>query len=111
MQALPIKAIQLKVRDFSAEKGVSPDSQSIEFQAPLQKSDSEVKASLVDQDGKIIAGSYMNLCEEVVVMRGDSGFDDLSRLEDCLRWFKKNAVRLACEIRQASRLFLIFRTW
>ena len=61
-KALPVAAIRLKVGNHQATKKVKPGDTQILFNVPLDKTEYEVKAEMLNARQKVIAGAYYVYC-------------------------------------------------
>ena len=58
MKALPVQSINLTVGDYSDTKKVRAEDQQIVFDVSLKQGNTNVKGTMLDQNGEIIAGVY-----------------------------------------------------
>lgn len=58
MNALPVASIKLEIGDYSKTKIVKSDDQMIVFDVKLKPGDVQVKGTMLDEEGQVIAGAY-----------------------------------------------------
>jgi hypothetical protein len=58
MVPLPVRSIKLEVGGHSETKQVSADAERLVFDIELKQGDTQVKGTMLDQEGKVIAGTY-----------------------------------------------------
>ena len=58
MKALPVESIQLEVGGFSGVQQVNPKGKQAVFDIPLKQGATQVKGTMLDPQGKTIAGAY-----------------------------------------------------
>jgi arylsulfatase A-like enzyme len=58
MKALPVESIQLEVGEFSDVRSVSAQDQQVVFDIPLKQGATQVNGTMLDPQGKTIAGAY-----------------------------------------------------
>ena len=57
MKALSVESVQLEVGDFSAVRAVNAQDRQVVFEVPLKQGDTQVKGTMLNSEGKLIAGT------------------------------------------------------
>lgn len=58
MKALPVETIKLTVGSYSKTMPVNSGDKQVVFEVPLKQGDTQIKGTMLDRKGKIIAGAY-----------------------------------------------------
>ena len=58
MKPLPVQSIKLEVGEYAEKKLVRAETQRLLFDVALKQGDTQVKGTMLDREGKVIAGAY-----------------------------------------------------